>query len=130
MRASDPFSPSRRQTGALLPEVLAASGILAMGVLGLVLSQSRASMDLRAMHERLEARFLVMDLAEQSRAYHPAGLPAGRLAAWRAQVADRLPRGEARVDLPGPAGSIASVTVTWHDPDQGEPATLRTGFQP
>ncbi|MEX0382149.1 hypothetical protein V6X02_02265 [Spiribacter sp. 1M153] len=130
MRSLSRSVPPYRQTGSSLVEVLAASSLLAMGVLGLVMGQSRASLDLRQMHEHVQAQFLAMDLAEQARAYRPGPLPASRLIAWRERVAEQLPRGEARVQWPGPPPTPGTLTITWRVSDRSDSGSLHYVFRP
>ena len=130
MRSCYQFTPSHRQTGSTLVEVLAASSLLAMGLLGLMLGQSRASLDLRQMHEQVQAHFLAIDLAEQSRAYGPGPLPSSRLTAWRERVAGQLPRGEARVERPGPTPTMGLLTIVWRVSYRSDTASMQYAFRP
>lgn len=123
-----PRAPSN-QFGSSLIEVLVASAILGMGLLGLMLGQTRAGIDLRQSEWRTDARFLAIDLAEQIRAYGPSGVPTSRRSAWRDRVAERLPGGEATVEWPATAGGSGTITLVWRLPGNAGDAELRYVFR-
>ena len=122
--------PRSNQAGSSLIEVLVASAILGMGLLGLILGQTRAGIDLRQSQWRTDARFLAIDLAEQVRAYGPSGLPTARRSAWRDRVAERLPGGEATVEWPATVGASGTITLVWRLPGNAGDATLSREFLP
>ncbi|AGY92360.1 hypothetical protein SPICUR_06980 [Spiribacter curvatus] len=130
MHATRTTPVSSRQAGSSLVEVLVASAILGMGLLGLILGQTRAGNDLRQMQWHTDARVLAMALAEQVRAYGPSGLPAVHRAAWRDRVAERLPEGEASVEWPRTRAGRGVITLAWRRPGQAEAAQLRYVFRP
>lgn len=119
----------RHQNGSALVEVLVASAILGIGVSGLIMGQTRASMDLQRVQWRMEARLLATDYAEQLRAYGPAGLSATRRDRWRDRVRRRLPGGSATITPTAGAGTTR-IRLEWRHPGESLPASLRYTARP
>ena len=130
MRTTPILHLRRREAGSSLIEVLIACAIVGTGLLGLILGQTRAGIDLRQSQWRTNAHFLAIELAEQVRGYGPSGLPAARLSAWQERVDARLPDGDGTIEWSAVAGGGGTVILTWRLPGQAAGAEFRYPFRP
>lgn len=133
----------RHSGGLTLVEILIALLVLSIGLLGLAGLQTMSLKFNTAAYQRTQATALAYDIADRMRANRQAALnheydvvfaapqacldsppTAGTqaeqdLAAWRNDLACRLPQSKASID--NPAGSEFTVTVTWDDSQGRQP---------
>ena len=146
-RHSAPATPTSRQKGFGLIEILVALLILAIGLLGMASLQSTSLQQTTGSQTRTQAIFLAEDLVERVRANRPnrasyasaapnpattcdtdfaitnGGVAADDLNEWRNALACLLPGGNGAVAV---NGNVVTVDVTWDargdvvDLDEGE----------
>ena len=101
-----------RQSGSTLIEVLVAALVLGIGVMGLSAAQTRSLHEARQSWWQWQAQTLAVALIERTRA--TGALPSlEQRDAWRARVAERLPKGRAAVDWPTQPGAAGQVVIEW-----------------
>jgi type IV pilus assembly protein PilV len=118
------------QAGSSLVEVLVATLVLGIGLLGLAMSQAQSLDGLRQGRLALQARLLATELVEQWRAAEPHHPPAASIAVWRERVRTRLPAGHTRIEWPAAGATAGRVVMTWSDRSPDREATLELEFGP
>lgn len=135
-----PTAARRPQTGLALIESLVALLILAFGVTGLLLAQTRQLADSRDTRARTTAILMAQDLAErmlfnrsaavrgdyqlawgeqpsavdcQGRRCTAEQLARADLSQWRSALAARLPQGDASVFRPGDDARAIGIAIAW-----------------
>ncbi len=130
MACTPPVSPTP-QTGSTLLEVLAATLILGIGLLGLASLQSNALLAARQAGWSLQADALALDWIERSEAY---GRPVRSAAQtqWRARVAQRLPAGTVTGDEAAGRVGASVLTLSWQARGSADatPTTRRYRYWP
>ncbi len=110
-------TPSRRQSGMSLIEVLVSILIFSLGILGLMGLQARAVQFSVSAEDSNRAALLANELGSSLWTNASATPNAGTLAAWQARVADPtvdgLPNGVGAVVV---NGNVAEITITWRAP--------------
>lgn len=127
------------QGGSILLEGLIAILVFSMGILAIIGLQASSMRTVSDAQYRLEASYLANRLvasiwAAGSSQISNYGLPGGsspELAAWLADVKNRLPGAENQAPLvliagDATAGYTATVTVFWQPPSETEPHSYTT----
>lgn len=114
----------RYQSGTTLIEVMVAIVIFSVGVIAMIGLQSVSIGNMAHGKYRTDASFLanrllaqmMIDKANVANYADSAGTASTYKTQWLADVAAALPRGSATVTLA--TGSVATVTVSWRNPDE------------
>lgn len=116
-----------RQAGFALMECLFAILIFSVGILALLSLQATSIAETSAARYRTDASLLANRLVGEMWASNRATLAANfatggtRFAAWKTDVAQVLPSGDATVTVaanPGLAGNLVTIRVTWKAPTE------------
>jgi len=115
-------TPSRRQRGVALIEVLVAILIFSIGVLGLIGLQSRAIAVSMDTEDRNRASLLANELVSMLWLRGTSGITADEKTAWEGRVANTigggLPNGDGDYTITALTGGRrqVDVTITWKPP--------------
>lgn len=111
----------RQQAGFNLIEVLVATLLLSVGLVGLVAVQARAVHLAVSVEDSQRATLLAQDLAASMWGQMDVNLVPAQIDAWKARVADParggLPRGVGSVSVDG---NTATIVVSWLPPGRAE----------
>jgi len=110
-------APRRSVGGMTLIDVLVATVLIAIGLIGLVAMQARAVQQAVSAEDSQRAALLASELASAMWSANTVTLPTATITDWSARVADAtasgLPNGAGTVTV---TGGVARITVTWRPP--------------
>jgi type IV pilus assembly protein PilV len=110
-------APRRTVGGMTLIDVLVATVLIAIGLIGLVAMQARAVQQAVSAEDSQRAALLASELASAMWSANTVELPAATITDWNTRVADAtasgLPNGVGTVTV---TAGVARITVTWRPP--------------
>lgn len=135
------MTPSVRQRGFSLIEVLVTIVVVSFGMLGFAGLLNESIVSNRQAHMRSQATLLAHDIVERMRVNRPAAvsgsytialatspggstLAAADLVEWKSLLGSYLPAGDGSVVVDGSGG--VTVVITWDDDNDGVATTFST----
>lgn len=122
------FSSDHSSAGSTLIEVLVATLILGIGLLGFAATQTQSLMLAREAHWQLQASLLAQSLAEQMRAVGPPPLPRQRRAQWQERLEQQLPNAEVVIEAAAGERAEIEIRLRWQGAVSGQTHQLNHVF--